>query len=93
MIVFIAIKLGISIIGAGIGKVADLPILKQIDQLLGSGIGFIKGFISIFIILAIMVPVMNMMQNDFLVKSLKTAPLTEYCYDHNILLIAVKDYL
>ncbi|MDR3628131.1 MAG: CvpA family protein [Ignavibacteriaceae bacterium] len=93
IIVFVAVKIVISIVAAGIGRVGKLPVLKQCDQLAGSVVGFIKGFMIIFIILAVMVPAMSIMKDDFLIKSLRSAPLTEYFYDHNLLFIVVKDYI
>lgn len=93
IILFILIKAGLSLIVAGAGKASDLPLLKQLNQLAGLFIGFVKGILLIFILLAILVPVMNIMQNDFLIKSLESAHLTNYCFEHNLLFILIKDYI
>lgn len=93
IVIFIIIKIGLSIFIAAIEKLSDFFVLKQFNRIAGLLAGFIKGILLIFILLAILVPLINITENDFLAESLQTAYLTNYLYEHNLLFIIIKDFI
>lgn len=65
-----------------------------IDGLLGLGIGFIKGFVVIYLVLAIMIPAINLASPDHafsLLTSLDSSLMAKDLYDNNPLLLLFRN--
>ncbi len=61
-----------------------------IDGLLGLGVGFIKGFVVVYLVLAIMIPAVNLASPDHafsLLTSLDSSLMAKDLYDNNPLLL------
>lgn len=65
---------------------ASLPILKQIDKSGGMGVGFIKGFIIIYIVFAIFSVFSPMIENFGLLGMIQESKLGSLLYNNNLIL-------
>ena len=59
LLIFIAVKFALQMIGSMLDFLAQLPLLKQINKVAGGGLGFVQTYIGIFILLyiAAMLPI------------------------------------
>ncbi|MFA5527002.1 MAG: CvpA family protein [Peptostreptococcales bacterium] len=92
LIIFIGVKLVLYIIGMILNSVADLPVLKQANKLGGVVFGLIKGGIIIYLVLAIMVPVVGLTENTLFIDMLSESTIGNIMYHNNILLFLTKAY-
>lgn len=90
IIIFVAAKIALNILGSVLNGIASLPILKQFNGLGGLIFGFIKGVLVVFILAAIMVPIVSIFPSSSLVTSLENSSIAKSFYDYNILLYMVK---
>lgn len=90
IVIIVAVKIILLIVATIFDNVARLPILKQVNRFSGLLFGLVKGGIIIFIVLAICVPVFGIIQNDFIFLSLENSTMTKYLYDHNLLLLFLR---
>lgn len=65
---------------------ASLPILKQIDKSGGMGVGFIKGFIIIYIVFAIFSVFSPMIENFGILGMIQESKLGSLLYNNNLIL-------
>lgn len=62
-----------------------------IDKILGLGLGFVKWIFIIFLILAILTPVISVLPNNNALKnSIESSKLTKYFYNYNIIFPMIK---
>lgn len=74
-IIFVATKLVLQIIGSMLDFLAQLPLLKQFNQVAGGAFGFVEAYLGLFILLYIiaLLPVeslQTMVQNSGLAKTI-----------------------
>ncbi|SCG84495.1 hypothetical protein DW1_2940 [Proteiniborus sp. DW1] len=70
---------------------SKLPILSHFNKLLGLGFGFIKGIIIVFIIFAVVTPLISVSPNGTIAEGVFGSTVGYYLYDNNILLKYLKD--
>lgn len=63
------------------------------DGIFGAAFGGVKGIVIVFILLAILVPVMELSSGTFFLDSLHASKITESLYDNNIVFVMVKEFL
>ncbi len=86
VIIFLGILLILNILGHILNSVASLPIINQFNRLGGLVFGTFKGTLIVFILLAIMVPVVSMFPNCFIEEALYKSTIAKDLYNYNILL-------
>lgn len=90
VLIILAVKIILLVLSTILDNFAKLPVLKQMNRFSGLLFGFAKGGIIIFIILAVCVPIISLIENDFIFNSLQNSTMTKYLYDHNLLLLLFK---
>lgn len=92
LIVFFVSWLILLIVVRVIDRVASLPILKQFNKLLGLGVGFIRGALIVYLILAILTPMISFSPDGAIAKGVFDSKIGYYLYNNNILLNYLKEY-
>ena len=74
-IIFIAVKIALQLIGCMLDFLAQLPLLKQFNQLAGGALGFIEVYLGVFIVIfiAAMLPIeslQDMIQSSSLAETI-----------------------
>ena len=85
IIVFIVTRILLILLKFVTEAVANLPIIKQLNEIGGFGYGLAKGLIIIYIILTIMFLVISINGNKKIVDTLNTSYITKFLYDNNII--------
>ncbi|NLY71362.1 MAG: CvpA family protein [Clostridiales bacterium] len=91
--VVIAIKIIFLILSSLFSKKNRRGIIGFIDGFFGLIAGAVKGIIIIFILLALMVPVISLSSGEFLVKALYDSNIAMTLYDNNLILLIIKNSL
>ncbi|MTI65290.1 MAG: CvpA family protein [Firmicutes bacterium] len=65
---------------------AHLPIIKQFNRMLGFGFGLIKGILIIFLLFALITPVVTMYSEGLIAKSIFDSNIGYYFYSNNIII-------
>jgi len=90
--IFVVVKLVLFVLTIILDRIADLPILKQLNNIGGLALGGLKGLILIFILLALLVPIIGITENELLISSLEKSTVTKYLYDNNIVFKIINSY-
>lgn len=83
--IFIIIRIILKFISVIADFIAKLPILKQFNKLGGTIYGGLKGFVIIYLILAIILMVSPFMQNDIILL-INNSYIGSFMYNNNILI-------
>ncbi len=93
VLIFIGMLLILKIIGYILDGIASLPIINQFNRIGGFIIGSAKGFMIVFILLAIMVPIVSIFPESFIVDALKNSMVTKDLYNYNLLVKMLASFL
>jgi len=96
IVVVIAIKLILWVLMRLLSKRNREGFTSVFDGILGLLSGFVKGMILIFILLAIMVPILGLASADFsesILKALDNSYIAKDLYDNNLILLIVRDFV
>ncbi len=85
IILFIAIRVIISILKFLTNSIANLPILKQFNELGGVLYGLIKGLIIIYVILTILFFIVSINGNGIISNAIQNSYITKFLYENNII--------
>lgn len=86
LILFIAIRIGVTIIGIVTNTLAELPIIKQFNKAGGVLYGTLEGIVIIYIILAITFFIVTANNNAQIVDIINSSYITKFLYGSNIIL-------
>ncbi|NLP29591.1 MAG: CvpA family protein [Clostridiales bacterium] len=89
--VVILIKIVFYILSSLLSKKNRRGIIGFIDGIFGLLAGAIKGIVTIFILLALMVPVISLSSGDFLINALYESNIAMTLYDNNLILLIIKN--
>lgn len=92
-VVFIVALILIKIVVAVLNTLAKAPGLKEINRGGGLILGLLKGLLVIFIILAMLTPLIGTNPDHLLSKILLDSRMGSWLYNHNVLMWWLKDYL
>jgi len=92
LIVFAIAWFVIMLIVKVIDSFASLPILNQFNKLLGLSVGFVKGILILYLIFAVLTPIISFSPNGVIAKGVFESNFGYYLYDNNILLKYLKEY-
>lgn len=93
ILIFFIVKVLLFVVALILDKFMKLPVLNQLNRFGGLIFGFFKGGIIICVILAVLIPIIGMTQNQFIVEGLESSVVSGYLYDNNIILSIIKGYL
>lgn len=89
-IVFIVAKILLNIAVKILDNITRLPGLNEVNKLLGFVIGVTKGIIIVYIIFAILTPVIAMYPDGFIANNTINSKLGYYFYTNNIIIMYLK---
>lgn len=87
---FVALKIGISLIKALTDKISKLPVIKQFDKAGGVVYGLLIGFVIIFVSLTIIKIVAGINQDNPVSKSVEKSFIGGILYNNNVVDIFLK---
>lgn len=93
IVAFIIARIAISLIVRVLSVFSELPLLKQFNKFLGFSFGFIKGILILFIIFAILTPIISVSPSGALAEGVFGSSIGYYLYDNNILLKYLKNII
>ncbi|MDD2216047.1 MAG: CvpA family protein, partial [Eubacteriales bacterium] len=97
IISFLAVVIGIRLLfillSSLFGKKRNKGITGFVDGFFGLIVGMLKGAILVFLLLALLVPVIGLSGGDFLADSLRDSSIASTLYDNNLILLIIKDLL
>lgn len=85
IILFIAIRIIIVFLKFLTNSIANLPIIKQFNELGGVLYGLIKGLIIIYVILTILFFVVSINGNGIISNAIENSYITKFLYENNII--------
>lgn len=85
ILLFIATRLILIVLGFITKFVANLPLIKQFNEIGGVLYGLFKGLLIIYIILTIMFFVVSINQKGIISKTIENSYITRILYDNNII--------
>ncbi|KGG80016.1 hypothetical protein Y919_08635 [Caloranaerobacter azorensis H53214] len=92
IIVFLAAKFILYIIVSILDNIAHLPVLRQINKLAGLVFGLIKGVFILYILFAIITPVITMFPDGAIAKGVYDSTIGYYLYSNNLIIDYLKGY-
>jgi uncharacterized membrane protein required for colicin V production len=84
--IYVVVRLLLGVISTIIDGVLKLPILKQINELLGLLLGSILGFLQIYIIFAIITFLSSIINLNVLILYIKSSLFARILYENNLIL-------
>ncbi|WP_425448715.1 CvpA family protein [Dethiothermospora halolimnae] len=87
IIVFFIAKMIINIVANIINGIFKLPVLKSINNLLGLLTGAIKGLLIIYILFALITPIIVTSPDGWLSNRVYTSIIGQYFYENNIIIL------
>lgn len=90
IVLFVALKIGISLIKVLADKISKLPIIKQFDKAGGVVYGILIGFVIIFVSLTIIKIVAEINQDNPVSKSVEKSFIGGILYNNNVVDIFLK---
>lgn len=67
--------------------VAEIPIIKQFNEVGGIAYGILKGILIIYVILALISIIVPMLQNNAILEIINNSILTKFLYNNNLILM------
>ena len=96
LLAVVVIKLTLWIVARALSKKRVKGTRGFFDGLLGLVLGFVKGMLLVFVLLAVMVPIAGLIDSaytDFLLDSLRASYFAGTLYDNNLIVLIVRDFL
>jgi uncharacterized membrane protein required for colicin V production len=84
--IYVVTRLILAIVCAIVDSVLQLPILKQINELLGLFIGTILGFMQVYLVFALITFLSSIINMSFLVENIKNSTIARILYENNIII-------
>lgn len=89
-IIFIMVRIILTIIAHILNGFAKLPILRGLNQLGGAILGVVKGAIIVFLLMVLLIPFAAIPDQGVLKEGLEKSILTRTLYNHNPILYLIK---
>ncbi len=86
IILFVVVRIALNILKLVMSGIAELPILKQFNELGGTLYGVLRGVLVVYVILAIMFFMSSVGNIEFITKLIDTSILSKILYTNNIIL-------
>ena len=88
IVMFVALYLVISLLLSAIRAIFRLPVLKQLDAVVGGGFGFLRGALFVFILFALLPLVQTIAPMDSISELMETSVLAPY-FNNGALMTAI----
>lgn len=86
LVLFIAIRIAVTIIGILTNTLAELPIIKQFNKAGGLLYGVLEGILIIYVLLAIVFFIVTANNNVQIIDTINSSIITKFLYGNNIIL-------
>ncbi|MDO4553376.1 MAG: CvpA family protein [Bacillota bacterium] len=91
--VVLACKLALWLLSLLIGKKRNDGLAGFVDGILGLLAGVLRGVVLVYLVLALMVPILGISESSFLREGLESSAIALSLYDNNPIFLIVKDIL
>lgn len=86
VVLYVITRLVLLIFHAASDKIADLPIIKQFNEIGGIAYGIILGFLIIYIVFAVLALTSSLYNSEGLINTINSSVITKIIYNNNIIL-------
>ncbi len=86
VVLFIVTRLILFIISLVLGAIAELPIIKQVDEIGGTIYGILRAIVLIYGIFAVLTFILPMIQNNNIINIIENSIIAKFMYNNNIIL-------
>ena len=86
IIIFVVVKVTLFISEFILNGVMKLPVLKQINEVLGMSLGAVIGFVEMYLALAAIAFISSIADISFVVEAIKASALASVMFDNNIII-------
>ncbi len=90
---FVGIRLVLFVLRNYVELIANLPVIKLFNQSGGMIYGVIKGFLVIYIVLAVLSLLLPSIQDTIVITAIQKAPIGSKMFNHNIILNLIFKFL
>lgn len=85
IILFIVIRIALIILKFLTESIAELPLIKQLNQVGGIAYGILKTFLIVYLLLTIMFLVVSIKGNGMIADAIDSSYITKFLYENNII--------
>lgn len=86
IIIYVVVKLTFLIALLVFGGMMKLPVLKQVNEILGLAFGAIVGFLNMYLVFGILTFVSSITNIDFVINAIKSSAFASVMFDNNIII-------
>lgn len=86
VVLFIIARIALLFAKAIMEGIAELPIIKQCNEVGGIAYGIVKGILIVYLILLVISLIVPMINNQVILETIEKTMLCKFMYNHNILL-------
>lgn len=86
VVLFIIARIALLFAKAIMEGIAELPVIKQFNEVGGIAYGILKGILIVYLILLVVSLIVPMMNNQAILETIDKTILCKFMYNHNILL-------
>ena len=86
ILIFLAVRIIIMLLLSGFGIIKKLPLIGWFDRMLGALFGFIRGFLVVYLLLAVVTAFTAFNVENPLVKSINHSEFAKVMYNNNVFL-------
>lgn len=86
IVLFIVIRIAIMLLKFIVAGIAELPIIRQFNELGGTVYGILRGLLIIYVALAVMFFIVSVNNSEFIINLIDTSIVSKILYANNIIL-------
>ncbi len=86
MIIYVIVKVTLAIATWILDGIMKIPVLKQLNEILGMGIGVVIGFAQVYIAFAILTFLSSICDISFVIEAIKASAFASILFEHNIII-------
>lgn len=86
IIIYFAVRIVVAVVAAIFDGIMSIPILKSINNLAGLVIGFVMGIFRIYLLLAIIYFISNIINTAFFINIIQTTSIINAMYNNNLII-------
>lgn len=87
LILFFGMKIVFMVLGFVLNGIMQLPILKEINKMAGTALGFVEGILTVYVFFAIMTFFSSVGQLGKFLTTVQASMFAKYFYNYNVLLM------
>ena len=86
IIIYVVVKITLFIASFVLGGMMKLPVLKQLNEVLGMSLGAVIAFLNMYIAFAILTFVSSITNIDFVINAIKSSAIASVMFENNIII-------